>query len=122
LRRQSGVTHRLPPRGLANPWRLPALHSLIGKKEKGTGGAHAEMKQSGGGALAKIARVFCTEAQIIPKFPSHLRSVPYSPTGESLAQFPRGDFRLAEMGDSWIDAFARRPAGFIDARPGHCSP
>src|ERR1043165_3151878 len=33
---------RLPTRGLANPWRLPALHSPFGETEKGTGGARAE--------------------------------------------------------------------------------
>src|SRR4051794_15806663 len=30
-----GLKHRLPPRGLANPWRLPALHSPLGKRKKG---------------------------------------------------------------------------------------
>src|SRR5207253_459498 len=35
-------------RGLANPWRLPTLHSPFGETEKGTGGALAEVKQPGG--------------------------------------------------------------------------
>src|SRR3954452_4312809 len=47
---------RLPPRGLANPWRLSALHSPFGETEKGPGGAHAEVKQPGGAALAACAR------------------------------------------------------------------
>src|SRR4051794_41482547 len=30
-----GIKHRLPPRGLANPWRLPALHSPSGIRKEG---------------------------------------------------------------------------------------
>src|SRR4051812_18475241 len=37
-----GLKHRLPTRGLANPWRLPALHSPSGRRKKGKGDAHAE--------------------------------------------------------------------------------
>src|ERR1043165_3426313 len=43
---------RLPMRGLANPWRLPALHSPFGETEKGTGGARAETNKQGSAALA----------------------------------------------------------------------
>src|ERR1043165_5768636 len=44
LARRVGASEEMPGtmRGLANPWRLPALHSLRGRRKKGTGGARAE--------------------------------------------------------------------------------
>jgi hypothetical protein len=60
--RQSGVTHRLPPRGLANPWRLPALHSPRERETENGTGQPAALSKKGGAALAWVLPASCRGA------------------------------------------------------------
>src|SRR3954463_3948195 len=54
LRRQSGNKAPAATEGPRKPLAPPGAPFPFGETEKGTGGAHAEVKQPGGAALAKI--------------------------------------------------------------------
>src|SRR5581483_1536499 len=55
-RRAAGPIARLGQRGLASPWRLPALHPPLGERKKGKQASPRLSNNRGGGALRAAQR------------------------------------------------------------------
>jgi predicted DsbA family dithiol-disulfide isomerase len=98
-----------PSWGLANPWRLPALHSPHGDKEKGTTACPGPVKNTGDAACPKYHRTLCLRARWL-----HMTQVNLTYFSDILCMW-------AYVSQARIDAVKEKFAGDVRIEHRFCS-